>query len=85
MIGSELSQLLSLFYSGNAYGRPVEESPAVHVPDFYCMAVMERDTCVPIVQEAFNDSDTGLRDAFTHYCRYGQETFDVFFKPFLYL
>ena len=49
------------------------------------MAVMERGTCVPIVQEAFNDSDTGLRDAFTHYCRYGQETFDVFFKPFLYL
>ena len=36
----------------------------------YCLAVKERDICTPILLETFNHSDTGLKNMFTHYCRY---------------
>ena len=35
----------------------------------YCLAVKERDMCTPILLEAFNHSDTGLKNMLTHYCR----------------
>ena len=38
----------------------------------YCLAVKERDICTPILLEAFNHSDTGLKNMFTYYCRYVQ-------------
>ena len=65
----------SLIYcstSGNPYDRPIESSPIR--PEDHCMMVMERDTCMPIVEEAFNShSGNGLKDILTHYCRYREK------------
>ena len=57
----------STFILGNPYERPVEVSP--HQPEDQCTTIMERNVCIPIIVEAFNNSGNGLEEAFNHYCR----------------
>ena len=58
----------STFILGNPYERPVEVSP--DQSEDQCTTVMERNVCIPIIVEAFNNSGNGLEEAFNHYCRY---------------
>ena len=65
----KMGQLIfTTFILGNPYERPVEVSP--DQPEDHCTTVMERNVCIPIIVEAFNNSGNGLKEAFNHYCRY---------------